>query len=164
MPSQRRGHSCRTADQHDPAAAPRHTVRATSAEESPDSLTALANTIPRDRRRVYDVRALVSSLVDPGSVFETRGALCQKPDDLPGQDQRSAVGVLASNVMFHAGAMTAQSSEKLIASSTCATRSISRSSHCRSARDRHRIGCGTAWDHQVRPPGRSRPCTRPARR
>ena len=86
----------------------------TSAEESPDSLTALANTIPRDRRRVYDVRALVSSLVDPGSVFELGARYARSQMTCLARINGRPVGVLASNVMFHAGAMTAQSSEKLI--------------------------------------------------
>lgn len=73
----------------------------------------LLTLVPRNRRRMYDMRALVRHVVDRDSVFEiqpTYGrtvlACLARLDGYP-------VGVVANNPMFYAGALDAAGSRKI---------------------------------------------------
>jgi acetyl-CoA carboxylase carboxyltransferase component len=74
---------------------------------------ALLGIIPRNRRRVYNVRALLGHVVDRGSLFELGrhhgSSLVTALARLDGY----AVGVLANDPMHAGGALTAAGSEKM---------------------------------------------------
>jgi acetyl-CoA carboxylase carboxyltransferase component len=72
----------------------------------------LRDVVPRDRRRVYDVRRAIELLADVGSILELR------PSFFPGMVtalvrlERRAVGVIANNPMHLAGAIDAGCADK----------------------------------------------------
>ncbi|MDH5673318.1 MAG: hypothetical protein OEZ06_14285 [Myxococcales bacterium] len=74
---------------------------------------ALLSIIPRDRRKVYKMRALIEHVVDRGSFFE----LAPKfgPSQITGLARLAGrpVGILANDPLYYAGAMTAAAAEKL---------------------------------------------------
>jgi acetyl-CoA carboxylase carboxyltransferase component len=69
--------------------------------------------VPRNRRQVYDMRRLVDLIVDRGSFFEI-APRCGRSQitGLARLDGR-AVGVLANDPRFYAGAMTADGAQKV---------------------------------------------------
>jgi acetyl-CoA carboxylase carboxyltransferase component len=73
---------------------------------------ALASIVPRNRRRGYDMRALIRLVVDDGDLFEIQphwgGSLITGMARLDGH----VVGVLANNPSVRAGAMDAPAAEK----------------------------------------------------
>jgi acetyl-CoA carboxylase carboxyltransferase component len=75
---------------------------------------ALLSIVPRNRRRAYDMRALVRLVVDDGDLFEIQpdwgGSLITALARLGGH----AVGVLANNPKVRAGAMDAPAAEKQV--------------------------------------------------
>jgi len=72
----------------------------------------LLSIVPRDRRKIYDMRRLIDLVVDRGSFFE------MAPRYGPGQITGLArldgrpVGVFANDCRFYAGAMTAEGARK----------------------------------------------------
>jgi acetyl-CoA carboxylase carboxyltransferase component len=75
----------------------------------------LIRIVPRNRRRAYDVRALLAHVVDRGSLFEM--ARHYGPSLVTAVARRDgyypAVGVLANDPRQAGGALTAAASEKL---------------------------------------------------
>jgi acetyl-CoA carboxylase carboxyltransferase component len=75
--------------------------------------TSLRSIVPRSRRQVYDVRRLVGSVVDHGSLFEMGrgfgGSVVTALARLDGWP----VGVVASDPRIYGGGMTAAASDKL---------------------------------------------------
>ncbi len=73
---------------------------------------ALLEIVPRERRRIFDMRALLGHVVDRGSFFETgRGfgrGLIVGLARLNGQP----VGIMANDCRYYAGAMTALAAQK----------------------------------------------------
>ena len=74
---------------------------------------ALLEIVPRDRRRVFDVRRMIGLIVDEGSFFELAARYGRgQVTGLARVDGR-AVGVLANDSRFYAGAMTADGARKV---------------------------------------------------
>ena len=103
------------ADETDAVDAARATCR-TSRADVGDWTSAdqelLREVVPRDRRRVYDVRRVVEPLADEGSVLELRPAFGARHGHRAGPDRGSAVGVIANNPMHLAGAIDADGADK----------------------------------------------------
>ena len=72
----------------------------------------LLELVPRDRRRVFDVRRLISWVVDHGSFFELSARYGRGQVTGLARVDGHAVGILANDSRFYAGAMTAAGSRK----------------------------------------------------
>ncbi len=81
------------------------------AGEAPDQ-TALRRALPADRRRAYDVRALLRTLVDHGSLIELKAGYAPSMVTALGRLGGRAVGVLANDPKELAGAIDAPACEK----------------------------------------------------
>jgi len=68
--------------------------------------------VPRDRRRVYDVRRVVDLLADAGSVLELRPSFAPGMVTALMRVEGRAVGVMANNPMHLAGAIDAGCADK----------------------------------------------------
>ena len=69
--------------------------------------------VPRDRRKTYDMRALLARIVDRGSFFEMGAPY--GPSQITGLARLGGrpVGVLANDCRFYAGAMSADGAQKV---------------------------------------------------
>jgi acetyl-CoA carboxylase carboxyltransferase component len=72
----------------------------------------LRDVVPRDRRRVYDVRRAVELLADEGSVLELRSSFAPGMVTALIRVEGRAVGVIANNPMHLAGAIDAGCADK----------------------------------------------------
>ncbi len=74
---------------------------------------ALAEIIPRERRRVYDARKLVGHVVDRGSFFEMTPGFGRSQVTGLARLAGRPTGVWANDSRFYAGAMTADAAQKV---------------------------------------------------
>jgi acetyl-CoA carboxylase carboxyltransferase component len=74
---------------------------------------ALLEIIPRDRRKIYDARQLVQLVVDRESFFELTPDFGRSQITGLARLAGRAIGVLANDTRFYAGAMTAHGSQKV---------------------------------------------------
>jgi acetyl-CoA carboxylase carboxyltransferase component len=73
----------------------------------------LLSIVPRDRRKIYDMRRLVGLVVDRDSFFEMGSRYGRAQITGLARLNGQAVGILANDTRFYAGAMTAHGSRKL---------------------------------------------------
>ncbi len=74
---------------------------------------ALLEIIPRDRRKIYDARRLVRLVVDRESFFELTPDFGRSQITGLARLDGRAIGVLANDTRFYAGAMTAHGAQKV---------------------------------------------------
>ncbi|WP_423923618.1 acyl-CoA carboxylase subunit beta [Candidatus Poriferisodalis sp.] len=86
-------------------------IAAPSAMTAPDQ-TPLRTMVPENPRRAYDVRKIVATLADEGSVMELRPTFGRCLSTSLCRIEGHVVGVLANNPMFGAGAIDAEGSAK----------------------------------------------------
>ena len=79
-------------------------------ERSDESLVEI---VPRERRRVYDARRLVRSVVDEGSLFELTPRFGRSQVTALARLDGRPVGIWANDPRFYAGAMTADAARKV---------------------------------------------------
>jgi len=72
----------------------------------------LAELVPLQRARGYDMRRLLGRLLDPGSLFELRPLIGRNLTAGLGRIDGWPIGVVASNPMFQAGALDGDACEK----------------------------------------------------
>ena len=83
-------------------------------KDAPDRRDAwLLSAIPRNRRRAYDMRRVVESLVDQGSFFEMGRAFGASMITGLARLDGWPVALMASNPMIYGGGWTAQASQKV---------------------------------------------------
>ena len=70
--------------------------------------------IPRDRRKMYQVREVVSSVVDKDSFFEINPGYGKSLVVGLARVNGYAVGIMANDTYFDGGAVTATASEKMM--------------------------------------------------
>ena len=73
----------------------------------------LADAIPRDRRKTYDIRAILRSVFDADSVFELTPGYGRSTVTALARLNGRSVGVIANDCVFFAGAMTAAAAQKM---------------------------------------------------
>jgi acetyl-CoA carboxylase carboxyltransferase component len=73
----------------------------------------LRTLVPRDRRKVYDTRALLRAVLDRDSVFELTAQFGRSQVTALACLAGRPVGVLANDCRFYAGAMTADGAQKV---------------------------------------------------
>ena len=73
---------------------------------------AIADVLPRDRRRAYDVRDVIDAVADAGSVLELRESFGPAMVTALGRVEGRAVAVLANNPVHLAGAIDADAADK----------------------------------------------------
>ena len=74
---------------------------------------ALLDIIPKDRRKIYDMRRLMSLTLDKGSVFETAKNYARGQITCFARLNGHAVGVFSNDCRYYAGSMTADGSQKV---------------------------------------------------
>ncbi|ACG78960.1 pyruvate carboxylase [Phenylobacterium zucineum HLK1] len=72
----------------------------------------LRHLVPEDRRRAYDIRPVIETLVDEGSMFELRGGWGHGVVTALARIEGKAVGIVANNPMHLAGAIDAEAGDK----------------------------------------------------
>jgi acetyl-CoA carboxylase carboxyltransferase component len=96
---------------------PRHVFEAAPVSACDDDAErceeALLELVPRDRRRIYDSRHLVSLVVDRGSFFEMGRGFGRSQITGFARLRGQPVGLMAGDPRFYAGAMTAEGSQKV---------------------------------------------------
>jgi acetyl-CoA carboxylase carboxyltransferase component len=78
----------------------------------PHDQTALRDAVPEDRKRAYDVRAVIGTLADPGSVLELRREFAPGVVTALVRVGGRPVGVVANNCAHEAGAITSDVADK----------------------------------------------------
>jgi acetyl-CoA carboxylase carboxyltransferase component len=73
---------------------------------------AIADVLPRDRRRAYDVREVIDAIFDAGSVLELRASFGLAMVTALGRLEGRAVAILANNPTHLAGAIDADAADK----------------------------------------------------
>lgn len=73
----------------------------------------LKNAIPRDRRKIYDPRKILSSVMDQGSLFEIGRYQCGSVITALARLNGVPVGVIANDPKVQGGAMTLQAAYKM---------------------------------------------------
>jgi acetyl-CoA carboxylase carboxyltransferase component len=73
----------------------------------------LADIVPRDRRKAFDMRKLIAAVVDQGSFFEMGRKF--GPGQITGlaRLQGQTIGILSNDGRFYAGAMTSEGAQKV---------------------------------------------------
>jgi acetyl-CoA carboxylase carboxyltransferase component len=89
---------------------PEHDVSAGADENSKKIL----DIVPADGSKVYDVRKVVATIADPGSVFETKARFGKSLSTSLIRLQGRTVGILANNPMFKGGAIDVDACNKAI--------------------------------------------------
>ncbi len=74
---------------------------------------ALADIVPRDRRKPFAMRRVIEAVVDGGSLFELGRKFGPGQITALARLNGHAIGVLANDCMFYAGAMTAEGAQKV---------------------------------------------------
>ncbi len=74
----------------------------------------LLSVIPRDRRQMYQIREVISSVVDLDSFFEINPGYGESLVVGLARLDGHSVGVMANDTMFHGGAVNATASEKMM--------------------------------------------------
>ena len=80
---------------------------------SDDAARTLADIVPEDRSRVYDVRKVVAAIADKGSVFALKDKFARTAFTALARINGNVVGFVASNPYFKAGALDADSCDKV---------------------------------------------------
>ena len=75
--------------------------------------TALSQIVPKDRRKIYDMRKIVSLVVDKGSVFEVTKSFGKGQITCFARLNGHPVGIFANDCRYYAGSMTADGSQKV---------------------------------------------------
>ncbi|WP_206184907.1 acyl-CoA carboxylase subunit beta [Thermoactinospora rubra] len=83
-----------------------------SGGEAPDQAP-LREIVPRDRRKPYDMRAILSLVFDPGSVLELGRRFAPSSITALARLDGHPVAVLASDPRFYGGGMTAAGADKI---------------------------------------------------
>ncbi|MBH69318.1 MAG: propionyl-CoA carboxylase [Rhodospirillaceae bacterium] len=73
----------------------------------------LKDVVPRDRRKVYDMRQIISSVMDANSVFEMAKDYGRGQIICLARLNGQPVGVFANDCRYYAGSMTADGSQKV---------------------------------------------------
>jgi acetyl-CoA carboxylase carboxyltransferase component len=88
---------------------------ALASADSPDRREeALLSIVPRERRRPYNMRKLISLVVDQGSVFELQPTFGRAVITSLARMNGKVVGIIANNPMVNGGAMDAKAARKQI--------------------------------------------------
>ena len=85
--------------------------------ESPGEIKAdpdLADLVPKERTRGYDMRKVVARLCDEGSVFELQPRYARSVVSALARIDGFAIGVIANNPMFNAGVLDPEACHKII--------------------------------------------------
>jgi acetyl-CoA carboxylase carboxyltransferase component len=86
----------------------------TPCEDPPDRAEeALVSLVPRNRRRVYDMRKLLRLVLDEGSLFEIGGGYGRSQLTALARLAGQPVGVWANDPRFYAGSMSADGARKV---------------------------------------------------
>jgi acetyl-CoA carboxylase carboxyltransferase component len=83
----------------------------TSPGEAPDS-AALRDLVPENPRRAYDVRKVITGIADRGSVLELKAGFGRAMVTALARIEGRAIGVIANQPMFLAGAIDGPAAEK----------------------------------------------------
>ena len=86
------------------------TIRNDPANRKEDILSTI---IPKDRRKIYDMRRIISLVVDQGSVFEVTKDYGKGQITCFARLNGHAVGIFANDCRHYAGSMTADGSQKV---------------------------------------------------
>ena len=86
--------------------------RAPVPQGADDAVGTLLDIVPESRSKVYDVRKVVSAICDPGSVFPLKERFARTAFAALARIDGRVVGILASNPLFKAGALDADSCDK----------------------------------------------------
>ena len=81
----------------------------------------LLHAVPRDSNAPFDMRAIVTMVMDQDSVFEMGATYGPSQICALARLAGQPVGVLANDCRHYAGAMTAEAAQKYRRSSRCAT-------------------------------------------
>lgn len=73
----------------------------------------LASIVPREKKRVYDMRKIIRSVCDKDSLFEISKFFGRSQITMLGRINGFPVGILANDPYFYGGAMTVESAEKM---------------------------------------------------
>jgi len=73
----------------------------------------LSTIIPKDRRKIYDMRKIISLVVDQGSIFEVTKNYGKGQITCFARLNGHAVGIFANDCRYYAGSMTAGGSQKV---------------------------------------------------
>jgi acetyl-CoA carboxylase carboxyltransferase component len=84
---------------------------ATEAGEAPDG-AALRDLVPENPRRAYDVRKVIAGIADRGSVLELKAGFGRAMVTALARIEGRAIGVIANQPMFLAGAIDGPAAEK----------------------------------------------------
>lgn len=74
---------------------------------------AILNIVPAERQKVYDVRKLISAIVDPGTMFEVKPRFARVATTALTRMGGKVVGVVATNPMFKGGALDPDGCDKI---------------------------------------------------
>lgn len=72
----------------------------------------LRTAVPENRRQVYDVRQVIDTLMDEGSVFEVRGGFGSAMITVLGRLEGRAIGVIANDPRHLGGAIDGEAADK----------------------------------------------------
>ncbi|MCP5433587.1 MAG: propionyl-CoA carboxylase [Alphaproteobacteria bacterium] len=82
-------------------------------DDAPDRMEeTLLAAVPRERRRAYDMRAILAAVLDKGSLFEMTAKFGRGQITALARLAGRPVGVVANDCRFYAGAMTAEGAQK----------------------------------------------------
>ena len=87
--------------------------RAPTAEPPAHNQDALLHIIPRERRKIYDARKLLTLVCDAGSLFEMTRGFGRSQITAFARLDGNPVGVWANDPRYYAGAMTADAAQKV---------------------------------------------------
>ncbi len=80
---------------------------------SDDGAASVLDLVPEDRSRVYDMRKVINAIADKGSVLQLKERFAKTAVTALGRINGQVVGFVASNPMFKAGALDADSCDKI---------------------------------------------------
>lgn len=81
---------------------------------SDDTARSLLDLLPEDRSRVYDMRKVIAAIADKGSVLQLKERFAKTAVTALARLNGQVVGFVASNPLFKAGALDADSCDKII--------------------------------------------------
>lgn len=80
---------------------------------SDDGARSMLDLVPEDRGRVYDMRKVIAAIADKGSMLQLKERFAKTAVTALGRIDGQVVGFVASNPMFKAGALDADSCDKI---------------------------------------------------
>ncbi len=90
------------------------TPRAEVPEDSDEAIKNILDVIPEERAKVYDVKRVIRAIVDKDSMFELKPRFGRAIVCCLARIDGRAVGIIANNPYFNAGAMEYNASDKAI--------------------------------------------------